>query len=160
MDTWASILLRSNIFDVIDTVCLHPPRTSVIGILTIPTLQMRSLNSREMKSLDQGHTARKWQRRNLKRSVGAQVWSGNPLLTGSSKVEKDICSPLAGVRMHKLKFCFVSLNSVKGKEWHFREKNPSFSFLSFSTKLYFTRILDETRGGRKACLSSLLQTST
>ena len=38
------------------------------------------------------------------------------LLTGSRKAERECWSSVAGVTMRELEFCFVNLNSVKGKE--------------------------------------------
>lgn len=46
---------------------------SEIDIITISFVQMRSRNFREIKRLNQGYTARKWQRQNEKKLVGTQA---------------------------------------------------------------------------------------
>ena len=56
-------------------------------------------------------------------------WLINFSLQWSSKAERECWSSLARVTLQELEFCFVSLNSVKGEEWHFRGKNPSCFFL-------------------------------
>lgn len=59
------------------------------------------------------YTGRKWQGQNLKRSIGACQLT---LLTGFRKAERECWSSVAGVTKRELEFCFVNLNSVKGKE--------------------------------------------
>ena len=72
----------------------------------------------EESEFQRNYSGRKWQRQNLKRSVGAQALYVNSHFSPcpSSKVERESWSSLARIRVQELEFCFVSLNSVNGRE--------------------------------------------